>query len=346
MTEYPKYKVGAVQAAPVYHELDKTIEKACGFIREAAADGARVIGFPEGYVPGYPWWVWQKPSEICAKQYGSLLHDSMVIGSDAFKKLAVCARENHIYVCIPVHEKVNDSLYMTQLWFDDNGNLMGKHRKMKATAAEKKCWTDGDGSTALVYDTPLGKMGSMMCGEHHVPAYRAVLGAQGEQLHVAGWPPLPIELPGHMGLTGPLNAVKALCIENKCFAIFSTLVINQQTLDRVCGDDPVLISKMPTSAAPFGGKGGGAACVLNPLGQVISGDFLDPCLEGIAYGEVDLAQCIQGKMLCDVHGNSMKANCMKFSIDRSRELPMINYGEQPDNTMSYEEICAFSCAEK
>ena len=257
-----------------------------------------------------------------------------------YENRSMCCKENSIYACIPVHECVHDSVYMTQLWFDDNGNLIGLHRKMKATAAEKRVWTGGDGSTMTVMDTPLGKMGGLMCGEHHVPAYRAILGAQGEQLHVAGWPPLPIELPGHMGLTGPLSAVKALCIENKCFAIFSTLVIDEYTLNSVCEGKQELINKMPTMAAGFGGIGGGAACVLDPLGRVISGDFLDPCKEGIAYGDVDLYECVQGKMLCDVHGNSMKANCLKFTLNVNRELPLFVVGEQPDNSISYEEICS------
>lgn len=337
--KYPKYKVAAVQAAPVYHDLDATIEKTCSFIKEAADNGAKVIGFPEGFIPGYPWWIWQKPNEDCAEQYGSLLNHSVVIGGASFKKLAACARENNIYVSIPVHERMNDSVYMTQLWFDDKGNLMGMHRKLKATAAEKRVWTDGDGSTCLVFDTPLGKMGGLMCGEHHVPSYRAVLGAQGEQLHVAGWPPLPIELPGHMGLIGPLSAVKSLCIENKSFAIFSTLVINEDTLEKVCHGDEMLINKMPTTIQGFGGIGGGAACVLDPLGQVISGEFRDPREECLVYGEVDLGQCIKGKMICDVYGNTMKAGCMKLRLNVERELPIEFIGEMPDNSISYEEIC-------
>ena len=339
MRNFPKYKVAAVQAAPVYHDLDATIEKTCGFIREAAQNGAKVIGFPEGYIPGYPWWVWQKPNEACTEQYASLLEHSIEIGNAPFKRIATCARENSIYVAIPVHEKMNDSVYMTQLWFDDQGNLMGMHRKMKATAAEKRVWTDGDGSTMQVFDTPLGKMGGLMCGEHHVPAYRAVLGAQGEQLHVAGWPPLPIELPGHMGLIGPLNAVKSLCIENKAFAIFSTIVVDERTVEHTCHGDEMLINKLPTTVQGFGGIGGGAACVLDPLGQVISGEFLDPRTEGMVYGEVDLYKCLQGKMICDVYGNSMKAGCMKLSLNVERELPLKIIGQQPDNSMSYEEIC-------
>lgn len=337
MTGYPAYKVAAVQAAPKYHNLDETVDKLCSYIKEAADHGAKVIGFPEGFVPGYPWWIWQKPAEVCSDRYARLLQNSIEIGDEAFEHIATCCKENNIYACVPVHERMNDSVYMTQLWFDGNGNLMGLHRKAKATAAEKRVWADGDGSTMQVFDTPLGKMGGLMCGEHHVPSYRAVLGAQGQQLHVAGWPPLPIELPGHMGLIGPLSAVKALCIENKCFAIFSTLVINECTLDAVCEGKPELIAKMPTAIAGRGGIGGGAARIINPLGQVIS-ESLDPFTEGIVYADIDLYECMKGKMICDVHGNSMKANCLKFSIDVSRELPLTVTGEQPDYHMSYETI--------
>lgn len=333
-----KYRVAAVQTGPVYLNLEKTVDKVCGFIKEAAANGAKIIGFPEALLPGYPWWVWLGDGETYAPYYAKLLENSVVVGDSTFAKLSECAKQNDIYVCVSGHERVNDSVYMSQFWFDNHGNLIGKHRKMKATAAERRAWMDGDGSTNVVYDTPLGRIGSLMCAEHHVPAYHTLVGAQAEQVHVASYPPLPIELTGTMGLRAPLNAVKSLCIENKAFAMFCTQVITKETIDMLCGDDESLLNKMPTTISGFGGCGGGAACVINPRGEIISGEFLDPCEEGIVYGEVDLSMCSYGKMLYDVYGNSKKAGCLRLFLNREPQNPINYVGKQPGNTLSYPEL--------
>lgn len=333
-----KYKVAAVQTGPVFLDIEKTIDKVCGFIKEAAGSGAKVIGFPEALLPGYPWWVWLGDGDSYAPYYAQLLENSVTEGDAHMAKLSECAKVNDIYVCVSGHERVDDSVFMTQFWFDNHGNLIGKHRKMKATAAERRAWMDGDGSTNVVYDTPLGKIGSLMCAEHHVPAYHAIVGAQGEQLHVASYPPLPVERHGTMGLKAPLNAVKSLCIENKAFAMFCTQVITDDTLEKLFSDNPELVEKMPTTISGFGGRGGGAACVINPRGEIISGDFLDPCAEGIVYGEVDLAECTAGKMLYDVYGNSKKAGVLKVFLNRETQLPINFVGKQADNSVSYEQL--------
>lgn len=338
MTNYPKYKVAAIQAGPVYLDLEQTVEKACGFIKEAAQNGAKIVGFPEAFLPGYPWWAWLGDADAYRQYYRKLLENSVVVGGSMFAQLSKCARTNDIYVCISGHERMGDSVYMTQFWFNNNGDLIGKHRKMKATAAERRVWSDGDGSTNVVYDTPLGKIGSLMCAEHHVPAYHAIVGSQGEQVHVASYPPLPVELTGTMGLKAPLNAVKSLCIENKAFGIFCTQVIDAHTIELLCGDNEKLLNKMPTTISGYQGRGGGAACVINPRGEIISGDFLDPCAEGIVYGEVDLSECIPGKMLYDIYGNSQKGGCMKLFLNRNVEQPISYVREQTDHTLSYEQI--------
>lgn len=336
-----KYIAAAVQASPVYMNLDATVEKACNLIKEAADNGAKLIGFPEAFLPGYPWWIWQKSAEEGFDNYKLLLENSVVPGESAFIRLARCAKDNSIFVCISGHERVGDSLYMTQFWFDDEGNNIGKHRKMKATAAERRVWTDGDGSTMNVMDTKIGKVGSLQCGEHQVPAYHAVLGAQGEQVHVAGWPPLTVEGPvGSMALMGNLAAVQSLCIENKAFAIFSTQIIDQYSIDFLCHGDEKLIQKLPTSGAGLGGLGGGAAAIINPLGEIISGELLDQCTDGIVYGVIDLDEAIPGKMLYDIYGNSMKGGCMHIVLNRNKEEAIKFVGEKADNYIAFSEIAS------
>lgn len=338
MNKQTKYKVAAVQTGPVYLDIKATAEKVCGFIAEAAANGAKLVSFPEALLPGYPWWVWLGDDTSYEPYFRRLLENAVYIGDEHMAKISQCAKENGIYVCVSGHERCGDSVYMTQFWFDDEGNLIGKHRKMKATAAERRAWRDGDGSTCVVYDTPLGRLGSLMCAEHHVPAYRAIVGSQSEQVHVAGYPPLPIELPGTMGLNGPLNAVRTLCIENKAYALMSTQVMNMDAIEMLCGDDENLINKMPTTIQGFGGPGGGFAAVIDPFGNIISGEPLDPREEGIVYAQIDLNKCILGKMMYGTYENACTGGYMHLVLDNKPEKPLIRKYPQVDNSVSYDDI--------
>lgn len=338
MREYTKYKVAAVQAGPVFMNLDKTVNKACRFIEEAGNNGAKLIGFPEAYFSGYPWWIWLSSGASCEKYFPQFLENAVTEGDGTLSRIGECARINHIHVVIAGHERIGDSVYMTQFVFDDQGNMIGKHRKMKATAAERRVWTDGDGSTMKVYQTSIGRLGSLMCAEHHVPAYRAVLGAQNEQIHVASYPPLPVELKGTMGKNGPLNAVRTLCIENKCYAIMCCQVIDRDVVDIMCHGDESLINKLPTAISGYGGLGGGVAVVINPRGEIISDSEIDPREEGIVYGEVDLRENIIGKMYYDVYENAKKAGYMHLVLDCKEEKSMITCGKPANHLVKFSEL--------
>lgn len=340
MMNYPKYKVAAVQAGPVYMDLDATVTKACKLIEEAASNGAKLVGFPESFLSGYPWWIWLGSGESCEECYPLLLASAVTDGDGTLARIGECAKENNIYVCISGHERVGDCVHMTQFWFNDQGDLIGKHRKMKATAAERRVWTDGDGSTMRVMNTAIGKLGSLQCAEHHVPAYRATLGAQGQQIHVAGYPPLPVQLPGTMGAYGPFNAVKTLCIENKAFGIMCCQVISQECLDMVCGDDLAKLNKMPTMAAGHGGVGGGFARIVNPRGEDISDRHIPDDEEGIVYGDVDLNDCVIGKMYYDCYVNAKRASFMHLELDVKSEQSLIIKGEAPDNFVQFSDLKA------
>lgn len=161
MADYPTVKVAAVQAAPVYMNLDATVDKAAQLINEAAQNGAKVIGFPESFIPGYPWWIWFGSPAYGMRFYTKLYQNSLEIPSLQIQKLSETAKKNKVYVCISVAEKDKESLYLTQLWFGPSGALLGKHRKLKATNAEMTIWGDGDGSIMPTFDTEYGILGGL-----------------------------------------------------------------------------------------------------------------------------------------------------------------------------------------
>ena len=186
--KYSKFKVAAVQAAPVYLDLEKTVDKVVKFIDEAGQNGAKLVAFPEGFIPGYPFFAFLQGPEYAKQFYVQLYKNAVKIPSYSVQRISEAARRNRIHVCASMSELDGGSLYLTQLWFNSNGDIIGKHRKMRVTSAERLVWGDGDGSMMQVHETEIGNLGGLMCWEHQVPLDLCAMNGQNEQIHVASWP--------------------------------------------------------------------------------------------------------------------------------------------------------------
>lgn len=332
MNKYPKVRVAAVQAGPVYMDLDASVEKACVLIKDAAKKGAQLVGFPEAFLPGYPWWIWLDNPLAGMGLTEKLFRNAITVPGPAIQKISACAKENNIYVCISGTEIEGSTLYLTQFWFDNNGNLMGKHRKMKPSNAERTIWGDGDGSTMEVFDTPIGKLGGLMCFEHLIPANLMTLGAQGEQIHVASWPPLPEKPENIMSLMPNETATRHYCLANAAFSLFCTQVFNQDAVDMCCEGHPEYLKKLPT--ALNNGLGGGNSKIFDTTGEVIS-DTIPETEEGVVVADLDLSQSIGQKMLIDTVGHYTKPGCLHMVFNRNAEKSVHIEGEQVDNSISF-----------
>ena len=186
------FKVAAVQATPVFLNREATVEKACELIATAGREGARLIVFPEAFIPSYPDWVWAIPSgeqQVLNELYEELLANAITIPDDATDALCKAARSANAYVVMGINERnveaSGGSLYNTLLYIDDHGSILGKHRKLVPTGGERLVWAQGDGSTLQVYDTPLGKLGGLICWENYMPLARYSMYAWGTQIYVA-----------------------------------------------------------------------------------------------------------------------------------------------------------------
>ena len=145
--KYSKFKVAAVQAAPVYLDLEKTVDKVVKFIDEAGQNGAKLVAFSEGFIPGYPFFAFVGGPEYAKQFYVQLYKNAVKIPSYSVQRISEAARRNKIHVCASMSELDGGSLYLTQLWFNSNGDIIGKHRKMRVTSAERLVWGDGDASS-------------------------------------------------------------------------------------------------------------------------------------------------------------------------------------------------------
>lgn len=329
MSDFPTVKVAAVQASPVFMNLDATVNKTCRLIDEAAAQGAKVIGFPESFIPGYPWWIWMDSPLKGMPFYIQLYKNSVEIPSKSIQKLSEAAKRNKTYVCVSVTEKENASLYLTQLWFGPDGDLLGKHRKFKATNVEKTIWGDGDGSMAPVFKTEYGNLGGLQCWEHILPLNLAAMGSQNEQIHVASWPSF---FPGE----GELMGIRAceLCslyyaLSNQVYVIMSSMIYTDEMRDMIADTE----FKQTLMA-----NGYGCTEIIAPNAEVIAKVPRDE--EGFAIAEADLNAIIPGKFCTDPTGHYSTPGFLSLTFDQREHVPVKKIGEQTDHHMSYEQIQA------
>ena len=182
--------MAAVQASPIFLDLDLCIEKAVGLIDEAGANGARLVAFPETYIPGYPIWIWLgAPAWGIARGFVSRYFDnSLDYESEAADRLRAAAKRNNIYVVMGLSERDGGSLYIAQWIIGPKGDTIARRRKLKPTHAERTVFGEGDGSHLAVHALEIGRVGALCCWEHLQPLSKYAMYAQNEQVHVAAWP--------------------------------------------------------------------------------------------------------------------------------------------------------------
>ncbi len=286
MRIYPKVKVAAVQAGPVYLDMAASLDKACRLIEEAAREGCKLVAFPEAFLPGYPYWSHVDDPISVMPYTQALFAQAMECPGFELSKIAASARENNIYVMISGTEREQSSVYCTQFLFDNRGNMINKHRKTKPMHSEKMIWGEGDASTMKVVDTPFGKIGSLMSNEHMNAMNSMVMCSQREEIHVASYAALPKSPVNYRTYNTHFACANCYAVSNACFVIFATQVMDKATVDALCKDHPEYLDKLPT--CENGGIGGGASCIMNPDGDIIS-NTLAPDEEGIVTAELDLS---------------------------------------------------------
>lgn len=324
MAVYPKFKAAAVQASPVYLNLDATVEKAVGIIKEAADNGAKLIGFPEGFLPGYPWFAFIGHPEYTRKWYHKQYLNAVEVPSPAIQKISQAAKDNGVYVCISGSEKDGGSLYLTQFWFNPQGDLMGKHRKMRVSVAERLVWGDGRGSMMPVFETEIGNLGGCQCWEHQVPLDMFAMNAQNEQVHVASWP----------GYFDDDISSRAYAISTQTFVVMTSSVYSEETYKMLCTEDDGTLNE--ERLAYFKTFKQGHTAIIGPDGEPIS-DYVPSGKEGIAYADIDVEKISDFKYYIDPVGHYSNPD-LTMNFNRTPH-PIVNIiGEGESMSLTYDEI--------
>ena len=302
-----KFKAAVVQAAPVFMDLDGCVDKAIGLIEEASREGAQIVAFSECWFPGYPWWIWLSPAFNNVKYFQRYHENSMVVGSDQFKRLGQVAKDNKIFVSAGASERDHGSLYIAQFLFDNMGELIQARRKLKPTHMERTVYGDGDGSSLDVFDTDLGRIGQLCCWEHIQPLTKYAMYSMHEQVHIAAWPSFSV-YPEAYSLGAELNGAvsQTYAVEGQCFVLAPCGVVSQAMYDLLVENE---------EQAALISVGGGFAQIYAPDGSPIC-DQLPEAEEGLLFSEIDLGAIAVAKSFADPIGHYSRPDVTRLSLNR------------------------------
>ncbi|MBW2352465.1 MAG: carbon-nitrogen hydrolase family protein [Deltaproteobacteria bacterium] len=312
--EFQRVSVAVVQSSPVLFDHEATVEKACRIIGEVGGQGADLVLFPEAFIPAYPRGlgfgaVVGSRTPEGRRTFERYWANAVQVPGPAIEALGKAAREAGIYLSIGVIERDSTfsrgTLYCTLLYFDPQGILMGKHRKLKPTASERLIWGEGDGSTMPVFNTPIGRIGGLICWENYMPLARMAMYGKGVEIYLA--PTADHRDTWH-------STLRHIACEGRCFVLGCNQFI---TKDMYPGDLEGLeeLDEQPDTMC----RGGSA--IVSPFGEVLAGPLYDE--EGILTADLDMAQIAQGKFDFDVAGHYARPDVFQLVINENPFDPVV-----------------------
>lgn len=308
-------RVAAVQAEPVWLDLDSTTTKTVDLIRDAAAGGADLVAFPETWLPGYPVFLWAYPvyqqMDFVARYHAN----SVTIDGEAMTRIRKAARDNSITVVVGFSEKDGGTLYISQAIVGPDGEILLHRRKLKPTHAERTLFGESDGSGIKVIDTPLGRIGALNCFEHIQPLTKYAMYSQNEEIHVAGWPCLGIL--GNVPALSPesiMAASQTYALEGSAFVITATQIMSDEGARNFANADG--------GPSPIYTGGGGYARVYGPHSGLLT-EPLDPTKEGLVFADLDLSLIDLAKNTVDPAGHYARPDVTQLVFDDRPKKPVL-----------------------
>ncbi|MFW6331486.1 MAG: carbon-nitrogen hydrolase family protein [Gemmatimonadota bacterium] len=313
MKQSETVRVAVAQPEPAFFDPDAAVEAVAARTAEAAGQGARLVVFPEAFVGGYPWGL----------AFGTAVGGRLPEGRRGWERywrgaidvpgahterLAEVAREHGVYLAAGVIERDSrysgGTLYCTLLYFGPDGGLLGKHRKLKPTAAERLIWGEGDGSTLPVLDTDIGRVGGLICWENYMPLARTALYGKGVELYLA---------PTADARDGWQATLRHIALEGRCFV----LGCNQYVRRDHYPDDLELageLEKWPELLC----RGGSA--IYGPLGDCVAGPLWEE--PGMLVADLDMSEIVRGKFDMDVTGHYARPDVFRLVVNERPQTPV------------------------
>lgn len=299
------FKAAVVQTASVPFNKQATVEKVVAKIHEAAGLGAKLIVFPEATISGYP-----KGSDFGARVGGRLprgreeflryFNGAITVPGPEVEEIAAAARDAQAYVVVGVMEQEIGTLYCTALHFSPGGQMIGKHRKLMPTAVERLIWGYGDGSTLPVFNTPYGKMGTVICWENYMPLLRMAMYGKGVSIYCA---------PTADDRDSWEASMRHIALEGRCFVLSACQYLKRSQFPQGMKNH---ITDQADDVLMRGGS-----LIIDPLGRVLAGpDFSG---ETILVAELDTDDLARGKFDFDAAGHYARPDIFQLTV---QERPM------------------------
>ncbi len=298
-----KFKVAAIQEAPVFLDKNATIEKACGLIKEASRGGASLVVFPEAFISAYPDWVWVLPparKDLISSLFREFLDSAVSAGDGSLARIGKAARESEVYVALGVNER-NDaasksSVYNTLVYIGPDGSEMGRHRKLVPTGGERLMWAPGYGSSLVTCESDLGRLGGLICWENFMPLARMTMYMAGVQIYVA---------PTWDSSESWQVAIRHIAREGAMFVISCAQAVRMSDIP-----DRFEFKQHYTEGREWVNKGN--SCIAGPDGKLLAGPL--DAQQGILYAEIDLEKIPDQKWLYDVAGHYARPDIFEFAV--------------------------------
>lgn len=312
-------RVAVVQAASVAFDRTRTLQKVLDLARDAAAQGAKLVLFPEAFVSGYPRGldfgaVVGSRTEEGREDFKRYFESAVEVPGTAVETLSKAARSNSVYLVIGVIERERGTLYCCVLFFAPDGKFLGKHRKVMPTASERLIWGYGDGSTLPVFDTPFGRLGAVICWENYMPLLRTYMYSQGIEIYCA-------PTADHRDTWSA--TMQHIAAEGRCFVLgcnqFNRRRDFPETYRTALGDAPdTVISR-------------GGSCIVDPFGKFLAGPNFED--EAILVAELDRGLLPKAKFDFDAVGHYSRPDIFRLTVDNRSKPPVatVSRSQEPES---------------
>ena len=307
-------KVAVAQPAGAPFDPAAAIDRIAVLTREAAADGAELVVFPEAFVGGYPWGLRFGTavggrSETGRAMFGRYWAAAVDVPGPEVARLGEIAQESGVYLSVGVIERDSTfsrgTLFCTLLYVGPDGTLLGKHRKLKPTGAERLVWGEGDGSTLTTVETPFGTLGGLICWENYMPLARMAMYAKGVDIYVA---------PTADARERWLSTLQHISLEGRCFVLGCNQYV---TRDMFPDDIEGIADELGDKPDPLC-RGG--SVIYGPQGELIAGPLWDR--EGVLVADLDLEAIPRAKFDFDVTGHYARPDVFTLHVDERAKHPV------------------------
>lgn len=307
-------KLAVVQTPPYFLDKQKTIELAVSYIKQAAENNAEMVVFTEAFIPGYPTWIWRlRPGgdwSLSEELHQKLLNNAVVMQSSDLAPLYAAAKKYKLTIVCGIEERDSQlsqsTIYNTVIIIDANGNLLNKHRKLMPTNPERMVWGFGDASGLNVVDTPVGRVGTLLCWESYMPLARYALYAQGVEVYIA---------PTYDSGDDWIGTLQHIAREGCCWVVGCGNLLQGSDIPDDFPQRDMLYPDATEWVNP------GDSIVIAPGGEIVAGPMRKEA--GILYCDIDREKVSISKRALDVAGHYSRPDIFQLHVNTQKQSPCI-----------------------